>query len=89
MTGNAYLACDDVPGLEAAMYAVREFIGAERVTLTGAALIAEQALRAATLPLLAAMFADVSDAAAEEGLQEIALYLDTMSFRIRERTAAT
>lgn len=81
---DAYMITD-VPGLREAMYAVREFMGAEQVTLTGAALIAEQALKAATLPLLAAAFADVSDAAADEGMTEASLYLDAMSLTIRER----
>ena len=77
----------DIPGLAEAMHAVHEFMGDERITLTGAALVAREALKAATLPLLAAAFADVSDAAAEEGLTETSLYLDAMSLTIRERIA--
>lgn len=76
----------DIPGLPEAARAVREFIGADEVSYTAASMIATEAIKAATLPLLAAAFADVSDAAADEGLTEASLYLDAMSLTIRERT---
>lgn len=83
---------EDVPGLPAAAVAVREFIGAGEVTAAGAAMIAAEALRAATPQILAAAFADVADDfalmadAGPEWAAPAARFLDNMSAHIHSIT---
>jgi hypothetical protein len=73
------------PGLAEAADAVREHLdGAQGETTAWA--LAQTAVQAATLPLLAAAFADVSDAAGEEGLEQTALWLDQVSHELQRRT---
>lgn len=49
--------------------------------------LAEIVLTAATPAIMAATFADAADLATEEGYPETALFLDTLSNQVRERTA--
>lgn len=72
-----------IPGLPNAAQAVREFIGTEQITRTGASMVASEALKAATGPIIAAAFADMSDDMAALGLDDAAHYLDLVSHQLR------
>ena len=82
----------EVPGLPAAASAIRAFIGEDEVTATGAALIAQEALRAATPSVLAAALADIADDfalfadAGADWAGPAARILDHMSAHIRNVT---
>ena len=76
---------DDAPGVPEAVSALQRMRGILVETDQPQAVV--KVLLASALPaILAATFADAADVASTEGYPEIATFLDTLSYQIRERT---